>query len=832
MAQQVQTASAPAAEHTSSGGHLGSFLCWAVVFADIGTSVYYTPGILWRQVTWQAGLFVLMTLVAFVLLVLKYAEVSVRFPEGGGVVTVAARGINPWVGAVGGMFILVDYFLTAAISSLSGLLYFDTIFRAITPYVVVLTIIVLLLLGLLNWWGIKESATVSAAIAVAALVSDLVILFVVFISVPPATIVKVFEKIFSGQLGGVAILTGFAGAFLAFSGLESISQLSPVMKLPRSKTVTQALALVALTVGITSPLLTIFSTVLLNSPDLLATTHVRLNVPVTPDTFISDLAGTYGGNILLIATAIAASALLVFASNTAIIGAYHVFLALSRMRFFPSVVERTNKWRGTPHVSIALATFIPIGVLIAVRGQIDILGDMYAFGLLGAFALTCISIDVIRFRERRGAEHIGAVTEVEETRQGALGETSRRQVLQDALAARLSAEQIQRLLILRQRAGQSLRPATLRVRGAWPDIKYYIGFLTTLLVSVAWLTNLVAKPLATLFGGALTVLGVGVSVINYRSQQRVGRTPVFPMSILRRMPGSVLVALSSSDTHNRQVVRAAIESAEGRPLVFLYLSKRIPEAPRLMQFGDPYLTDEKAKNVFTEAAQEAREAGAQANFVYRVGGPAQLIDVWRIIRPEEIMAEATIAKKLSRDVPPDYVRYTVVDGVRVAHYVRHHIPGVESLRASAADVAQPALPRGPRTSGRGPMGPQSPAPTGASGTSGPVGGAQPPSANHPSEAPTGTRPGAHGTEVAGTLPGLPSSSEADEWIWTGTDLVRRTAENTQPQPDTTNSSATPGETTADRRSDASTDTTEASRDEAERGEAHRDEAEREPHGAT
>ena len=33
--------------HSSSRNLLGPILCWAVVFADIGTSVYYVPGILW-----------------------------------------------------------------------------------------------------------------------------------------------------------------------------------------------------------------------------------------------------------------------------------------------------------------------------------------------------------------------------------------------------------------------------------------------------------------------------------------------------------------------------------------------------------------------------------------------------------------------------------------------------------------------------------------------------------------------------------------------------------------------------------------------------------------
>ncbi len=185
------------------------------------------------------------------------------------------------------------------------------------------------------------------------------------------------------------------------------------MKLPRRQTVTRALALVALTVGITSPLLTIFSTVLLNSPDLLATTTIRMQVAPTPDTFISDLGGTYGGGVLLVATAIAASALLIFACNTAIIGAYHVFIALSHMGYLPSLVTVTNKWRGTPHNAILLAARIPVVVLIAVRGQIDLLGDMYAFGLLGAFSLTCLAMDVIRYRDRHGEAHIGAVEAAE-----------------------------------------------------------------------------------------------------------------------------------------------------------------------------------------------------------------------------------------------------------------------------------------------------------------------------------------------------------------------------------------------------------------------------------
>src|SRR5918911_59789 len=148
--------------------------------ATIGSSIYYVPGILYSTVGGLAGFFVLLTMVAFVLLTLKYAEVSQRFPEGGGVVSVAAQAINSWAGALGGMLILVSYFLTAAISCLSAIQYLGVVIPAVLPVVLWITIAVLILLGILNWVGISESAKVSMIGALVAFVSDLAILWTVF----------------------------------------------------------------------------------------------------------------------------------------------------------------------------------------------------------------------------------------------------------------------------------------------------------------------------------------------------------------------------------------------------------------------------------------------------------------------------------------------------------------------------------------------------------------------------------------------------------------------------------------------------------------------------
>src|SRR5438552_1383431 len=160
---QAATGTAHGDEQHTKSNMLGPILCWAVVFADIGTSVYYTPGILYgtQGIGNLAGFFVFLTMSVFVLLTLKYAEVTHRFPQGGGVVTVAAQAINQWVGALGGMFILVDYFLTAAISCVSGVIYFSVVVPAIGPRFLEVTIGILVLLGILNWIGISESAKVS-----------------------------------------------------------------------------------------------------------------------------------------------------------------------------------------------------------------------------------------------------------------------------------------------------------------------------------------------------------------------------------------------------------------------------------------------------------------------------------------------------------------------------------------------------------------------------------------------------------------------------------------------------------------------------------------------
>ncbi len=653
-------------EHSHGGSLLGPLLCWAVVFADIGTSVYYTPGILYQTVGPLAGFFVFLTMAVFVLLTLKYAEVTYRFPQGGGVVTVAAQAINHWVGALGGMFILVDYFLTAAISCLSGIFYLSVVLPVIGPFALWITVGVLILLGLLNWVGISESAKVSLVGAVIAFLSDIVILITVFTHISlPALVALIPDMFASHALTGTSILVGFAGSFLAFSGLESISQLSPVMKTPRKKVAGMALLIVVLTIGLTSPLLTILSTLL--QPNEAAD-------PIKNSQLISLLAGHWGNVFLQTEVAISASALLVFASNTAIIGAYHVFMALSRMEFFPAFVLQRNKLRGTPHYSIALATAIPIVVLIAVNGNINTLGDMYAFGLLGAFTLTCLGLDLIRYRERKalrsksyqfpaghlenGNERLPAGNQ--------LVPTSSSTHQQDALDGDILSG------IARTQGSSSTLSNQLPKISLWSTIDFYLGILTTALVMIAWSTNLVSKPLATAFGGTVAGLGMLVAYLNYIGHKRRGRVPVMITGVEGRLPGSILAVLTASNGHNDAVIRTAINNAEGHPVVFLYVGDHKPQdrrVPSMFEVVDPYLDDLQAKEYFGKAENLAKKAKISRRFVYRQEEPGTVSRVWQAVHPRDTVVAAGIASQFE-DVNPDRIRYELTSNGKVAHMLK------------------------------------------------------------------------------------------------------------------------------------------------------------------
>ncbi len=646
--ERSEGAAPPGADDAArTRGRLGWFLCWAVVFADLGTSVYYTPGILFQQpgVGPHAAIFVGLTLIVFIMLTRMYGEVAVRYPGGGGVVTVAANAIHPFAGVLGGMLILVDYFLTAALSALSGIIYLSDVIPAIhaTATIVLITVLAIVLLGLLNLIGVSESAKVNSTFATIAALSQLAVVLSVIVSVGPAHLIADLPRVLNGpRLTPLLVLTGYAGAFLAFSGLESISQLSPVMAEPRRQTTRLAMRLVVLSMVVTSPLLTLWST-----------TVLRITDKTDPNQVISLLAGQVVGRPLEIEVALSAALLLVFASNTAIIGSYHVFIALARLGFLPRVIEQRNRLRGTPHWAILIVVAIPVAVLVATGGSASILGDLYAFGLLGAFTLTCISLDIVRWHERHP-----------------VADPARGKRVANPDAAGIETPHVGR-------------------------VTFALGVLTTVLVTVAWTTNLFAKPLATVFGGGVTVIGLLIAAATYTLGRRHGRPFVFPqvarqgypvifLSRGRRAhpPATVLAILPREAAQVGPLVTAANRAAADGPIVFVQrgTSDPLTRPPGLFEIVNPYLNDEAAQASFARAEALARRQGLNHRYLYlpsTAAGSDAVASFWRALRPNETLAVAG-DEDLVSGIPSARVRRIVEDGTPILHLMTRPQEGTAS----------------------------------------------------------------------------------------------------------------------------------------------------------
>ena len=203
-------------------------------------------------------------------------------------------------------------------------------------------------------------------------------------------------------------------------------------------------------------------------------------------------------------------------------------------------------------------------------------------------------------------------------------------------------------------------------------IDFWLGVLTTALVMIAWSTNLVAKPLATAFGGTVAIIGMLIAYGNYMLHKRRGRVPVMITGVEGRLPGSVLAVLTSGNGHNDAVIRSAISHADGHPVVFLYLSEKKPQTqrpPSMFEVVDPYLDDAQAKEYFGKAESVAQKAKVPRRYVYQQQEPEAVAYLWQTVHPHDTVVAAEKASDLV-DVNPDRIRYELTTNGKVAHMLK------------------------------------------------------------------------------------------------------------------------------------------------------------------
>src|SRR5437867_5620609 len=392
----------------SAGVHRPRNVDWkraaAILYGDWGTSKAYVIGLAFVAAGFSSLPIILAVCALTGLVGINYAVICRHFPDGGGVYS-AARSQGRLLAVVGALLLLADLTVTAALSGWSALTYITSgaedvaWIKMLRDHIALTTIGILLIMGLINYFGPKHSGSFAVALA---LPTAVVVVVLVALSVPHLT--THFLEPPHRSLG--AVWVQFVGVILALSGAESIANLTGVMKLDPGSTMehpsvaresTRAITPVAIEVVLGTALL---GWAMLSLPAVLGKTlHLTDRGQIAAalgqrsedmlrfigDQFATATFSPAVGQIFGLIVGIVFFLLLLSAANTAIVAMIGLLYMMSRDREMPRQFRRLNR-HGVPMWPLTIAVGLPVVVLLF-AGNFTALAGLYAIGVVGAITV-------------------------------------------------------------------------------------------------------------------------------------------------------------------------------------------------------------------------------------------------------------------------------------------------------------------------------------------------------------------------------------------------------------------------------------------------------------
>src|SRR3979411_516696 len=153
---------------------------FATAYGNVGSSIYYALGIVAAHALGLTPIVFMLAGGLFALTAKTYAEGASMFPEAGGSSSFARHAFNELVSFFAGWGLSLDYLLTIPISAFFVPHYLGAFWPALThpPGDVFGGVIVIALLAWLNVRGIGESAKLNFVLAIADLLTQVVIILI------------------------------------------------------------------------------------------------------------------------------------------------------------------------------------------------------------------------------------------------------------------------------------------------------------------------------------------------------------------------------------------------------------------------------------------------------------------------------------------------------------------------------------------------------------------------------------------------------------------------------------------------------------------------------
>jgi amino acid transporter len=200
-------------------------------------------------------------------------------------------------------------------------------------------------------------------------------------------------------LGLIGILIAFGHSFLAMSGEESLAQVNRELEYPKHQNLVRAGFVIFVYSLLFTSLVSFFAYAII--PD-----NIR---PQYFDNLISGIAAYLIGPASLkllfqVFIAIVGFLMLSGAVNTAIIGSNGVLNRVSEDGVLTDWFREPHKRYGTTHRMLNLIMVLQLATIIGSRGNVYVLGEAYAFGVIWSFAFQALAMVVLRFKEKSPRE--------------------------------------------------------------------------------------------------------------------------------------------------------------------------------------------------------------------------------------------------------------------------------------------------------------------------------------------------------------------------------------------------------------------------------------------
>ena len=517
----------------------------AIVLSDLASTMYYVGGITEYAIGKSAPWFVLAVMFFSFAVRSIYMESCGMFVRGG-VYVVVRDSIGPSMAKLSVSALVVDYILTGPISSVSAGQYLGHLVNEVGDltqthihvnpnlFAVFFAIVVTGWFWRSNIKGIHESS--GHALRIMQVTTVMVVSMLIWCGItlavrggaplPPLPVpenLRMNEEslgwlhgTFWEHLPAVMMVVAFGHSLLAMSGFETLAQVYREIAYPKLKNLRITANIVCIYATLSTGVLSVLSVMII--PDAIRGQY--------KDNLLGGLAMSLEGPHLLklgfhIFVVIIGVLILSGAVNTSLIGANGVLNRVAEDGVLLNWFRKPHQKFGTTYRMVNLITLMQIATILGSGGNLYLLGEAYAFGVVWSFFLKGLGVLALRF----------------------------------------------------QRNDQEYKtPFNLRVGGReWP-----VGLaVTVLMLFFVAIANLFTKKIATVYGVSFTLLLFTVFLISERVNKRreaagkkgleefnLDHQPQVDVAHLKARPGCVLVALR--DYNNMSHLKRVLEKTNLR----------------------------------------------------------------------------------------------------------------------------------------------------------------------------------------------------------------------------------------------------------------------------